>query len=286
MRAISSALSAELNSTSPRIARLLKITLKNGTVLGYTDSDMPMTIDGQVYTSAPGLTSIKYSATANTEVSSQTIGAGWTIDAPQDQLAAGVFDNAQIEAAWACWAIPSAGKLVTFSGRLGELTWDESGFQAEVSSFMKQLERNIGWTYTSNCRHQLFSQPAPGRIGACMANPASFTFVGVVGTITTAKWKFAVSGAAIGKGASYFSNGQITFTSGLNNGLSAVVKSHEVAGAETFALFLPTAFVIPPGTTFTVQAGCDKTAATCKAKFNNILNHGGFPHVNSNIQYR
>lgn len=287
MRTISTALQAELVSGTPRIARLLKITLVNGTIHAFTDSDVGFTVDGQFYESAPGLTSIKYTSTADTQVSSQTVGAGWTVDAPQSDLAAGVFDNAQIEASWACWAIPSAGRLVTFQGQLGELTYDESGFSADVVSFMKQLERNIGWTYTSSCRHELYSQPGAGKIGACMVDPAPFTFTGTVAAITTNKWVFTVTGTLTGKGAGYFSGATITFNSGLNTGLTYKVKTHSVdVGGETFALFLPTAFVIPTGTTFTVRAGCDKTLATCTAKFANTLNFGGFPHIQSNVQYQ
>ena len=28
-----------------------------------------------------------------------------------------------------------------------------------------------------------------------------------------------------------------------------------------------------------LEAGCDRTAATCKAKFGNFLNFRGFPHI-------
>ena len=37
-----------------------------------------------------------------------------------------------------------------------------------------------------------------------------------------------------------------------------------------------------PGDTFSVFAGCDKTFATCKAKFDNALNFRGFPHLPGN----
>jgi uncharacterized phage protein (TIGR02218 family) len=211
--------------------------------------------------------------------------AGW-VDMPEENLRAGEVDDAQIEAAWYCWANPSAGRLVTFTGKLGEISWNEAGFEASIVSFMKQLERNIGWTYTSSCRHQLYDQPAPGRIGACMVDPAPFTFTGTVSAINIPKWQFEFTGTALGKGETYFSSGQITFTSGLNNGLSTIIKSHEVGSTEVFKLFLPTAFVIPVGTTFIVKAGCDKTFETCKAKFNNVLNHGGFPHINPNVNLR
>ena len=282
MRTLSAGLKAELASPSPRIARLLKLTLQDGTVHGYTDHELPLTVDSVVYTPAPGLQSSSYSATANVQVSNQKMGAGF-VDVPEDELRGGRVDGAQIETSWVSWATPADGRLITFTGTLGEITWDETGFEADVVSFMKELERNIGWTYTSSCRHKLFGQVTPGNIGACLVNAASYTFTGSVGTVVTPKWKFNISGAAVGKGDKYFSNGVITFTSGNNSGLSSTVKIHS---GEVFELFLPTAFLLNPGDTFSVQAGCDKTAATCKSKFNNIINHGGFPHINSNVQYR
>jgi uncharacterized phage protein (TIGR02218 family) len=39
---------------------------------------------------------------------------------------------------------------------------------------------------------------------------------------------------------------------------------------------------IEAGDTFVVTAGCDKTFATCAAKFSNGLNFRGFPHIPGN----
>ncbi len=36
------------------------------------------------------------------------------------------------------------------------------------------------------------------------------------------------------------------------------------------------------GDTFRVSAGCDKRLSTCRAKFDNLLNHRGFPHMPGN----
>ncbi len=286
MRTISVDLKTELASVSPRIARLVRITQKNGTVFGFTDHDMPLLIDGVTHNPAPGLNAIKYTTTADAEVSTQNITAGW-VDVPEENLRGGLVDDATIEAAWCAWANPGAGQLVTFEGKLGEISWNDGGFEAQIVSFMKQLERNVGWTYTANCRHELYGQPGPGKVGACTVDPALYTFTGTVGTIILPKWKFEFSGAATGKGDGYFSGGIITFTSGLNNGFGVEIKTHSVVGGvETFVLFIPVAFQFPVGTTFSIKAGCDKTAATCKNKFNNIIHHGGFPHINPNVQYR
>jgi uncharacterized phage protein (TIGR02218 family) len=36
---------------------------------------------------------------------------------------------------------------------------------------------------------------------------------------------------------------------------------------------------VAPGTRVRIEAGCDKQAATCRAKFGNFANYRGFPHV-------
>jgi uncharacterized phage protein (TIGR02218 family) len=36
---------------------------------------------------------------------------------------------------------------------------------------------------------------------------------------------------------------------------------------------------VTPGDRFRVVAGCDKRADTCRAKFDNLLNFRGFPHI-------
>ncbi len=51
------------------------------------------------------------------------------------------------------------------------------------------------------------------------------------------------------------------------------------AAVARFELFLPMPFTIQRGDTFEVYPGCDKKLATCKAKFDNVVNFQGFPHV-------
>lgn len=262
------------------ICRLIKLTTRTGAVYAWCDSDMPVTVDGVTYVPAPGLQATQYVATADTEVSAQQIGGGW-VDMPEQDIASGVLDGASIEGAWASYERPENGRLVVFVGKVDSITYTENGFKAEIMSFMKQLERNIGHVYTANCRHKLFGSAGPGMAGACTLNSASYTFNGTVATVVKNRWKFTATDVTNADG--YFSHGRLTFTSGPNNGLSFQVKTYE-DGA--FELLLPTGRAINVGNTFSIQAGCDKTAPTCKAKFNNIVNFGGFPHINPNVNYR
>ena len=78
----------------------------------------------------------------------------------------------------------------------------------------------------------------------------------------------------LGADSGYFDRGIITFTSGLNTGLSKEVKSY-VPGQMTLVLPMPYACAV--GNTYSLIAGCDKSFTTCRVKFNNVLNFRGEP---------
>jgi uncharacterized phage protein (TIGR02218 family) len=50
----------------------------------------------------------------------------------------------------------------------------------------------------------------------------------------------------------------------------------------TLTLWQRAPSAVEAGDGFTVTAGCDKTLATCKAKFDNVANFRGFPHMPGN----
>lgn len=281
MRVISSALKAGI--ASGKIANIIKLTLKDGSVHGYTDFQLPLTVAGVTYNPAPGLQKINMVLTNNAEVSNQEFSAAW-LDIPEGGIESGSYDEAMIEVAWFPWENngTSNEKVVTFTGTLGTISWTEDGFQADVQSQMRNLSVNIGTPVTAACSHQLFDQFGAQTIGACTLNKATYTFTSAVTSIQTAKSKFTAT--SLTQAANYFTNGVLKFTSGNNSGLSVEIKQHDVGGVLT--LFLPTAFQFVVGDTFTIIAGCDKTMATCQTKFNNFVNFGGYPHIKPEASFQ
>lgn len=283
MRTIPAPLLTELESGSPRIARLIKLTCEDGTIIAVTDHDKSLVVDGTTHVPAPGLETPKLISTGNAEVSTQNLRNAFAIEVPDSDLEAGKFDNATVEVAWCSWADPSAGKVVTFSGKIGDIKWSEEGFEVELVSYMRALERNLGQTYTASCRHELYGSGGPGFVGKCGVDPTTFTKTGTVTSIAVSKWRFSCSGAASTQADDYFAFGVLTWTTGNNAGLSCTVKKNTGAALD---LVLPTAFAIQVGDTFSVKAGCDKTLETCRTKFNNVANFGGFPHINTDVTFR
>lgn len=266
-----------------KIASLVKITTKDGAVFGYTDHDKELTVEGTKFIPAPGLQRIRLDISADAKVSSQEAGSAW-VDAPEQDLLEGKFDEALVDVMWVPWEDPSIGTLKIFSGDLGLIEWTEEGFKADIQSSMRRLRKNIGFEVTAACRHELFSQPSTETIGACRLAAGSYTKTGSVQSVDVQRLKIGIS--STGWATGYATNGKITFTSGLNNGLSYEVKTHIVGGTETIELMLPAFAQFTVGDTYTLQAGCDKTWTTCGSKFNNQVNFGGFPHIKQDVNFQ
>lgn len=104
-------------------------------------------------------------------------------------------------------------------------------------------------------------------------NLAAYTFTG---TVTSATSAFAFGDTSRTQDTGYFNDGNLTFTSGENAGLSMEVREYTVGN---FTLFLPMPYRIEVGDSYSVVAGCDKLFETCIGRFNNALNFRGEPHV-------
>lgn len=255
------------------IATFVKITRKDGIIKGFTNHDKPLTVDSLLYVPVPGLERVTMNLRSNAEVSNQEFGGGWVLDLDDSDLSSGIYDDALISVHRADWSNPSAGVLIVFEGSLGIISWTEDGFKADVYSTMKKLDSKIGATTTAQCRHALFDPAGPTRVGLCGLSAATFTYTG---SVTGSPTKISFTETGVGQADDWIANGVLTWTSGLNNGTTSEVKSYTTNVIE---LFLPTTFLVNSGDTFTVTAGCDKKFETCKAKFSNQDNFGGFPHI-------
>jgi len=284
MKSIPSLLKAQIDDGT--ICTLFKIEAKDGTVMYLTDHNQALTVDGNSYTPSAGVTRLKMKATNNAEVSNQEV-AATILDLPENELKSGKWDNAKLEVSMVGWKNPSAGKLVIFKGAIGVIQWTDMGFKADIQNYLRNLQKNIGATVTAQCRHQLYSTEEPGRIGFCGVNKGSFTVFTTVEYVLTQKLKFKVN--TTGRPDLWGSSGFVKFTSGNNAGLSYEVKIHRVEGAplgESVELFIPCIGNIVAGDTVELSAGCDHSLETCKTKFSNSVNYGGFPHLQVDINSR
>jgi hypothetical protein len=80
----------------------------------------------------------------------------------------------------------------------------------------------------------------------------------------------------LGSNTGYFDFGVLTFTSGLNAGLSYEIRTYSPG---QFDFFLQPSYIVAIGDTYSIKAGCDLAFGTCKVKFNNVVNFRGEPYL-------
>lgn len=251
------------------------ITLRSGTVLRYTNSDVACTLGGNVFSATSlKISGMKYKASVGLDVDHQQISISAT---DQNTLAGvpmlraianGAWDGAAFtrERAWlSAWGAAPIGSVLLFSGRIG--TIDSVGrtlAQITVDALTVLLDIQIPRNrYSPACVHVLFDS-------GCALSKAAFS---TAGTALAGSQRALVIWS--GSSAAY-AQGTLVFTSGANAGITVTVKS---GSGTSLALAYPLPAAPAPGDAFTVTMGCDHTRATCISKFANGANFRGFDLV-------
>jgi len=155
------------------------------------------------------------------------------------------------------------------SGRLGESTVRGLDASVDYLGLMALLSQEIGDKTSKLCRYQLGDAD-------CKKVLAAYTFTGTV-TAVTNNQKFTITtNQADAQGKAYFYRGKITWTSGLNNGLSMETQSNV---GTLLTLFQPMLRNVVVGDAYSIVAGDDKRIETCHNKFANAVNFGAEPTV-------
>ena len=76
-----------------------------------------------------------------------------------------------------------------------------------------------------------------------------------------------------------YQHGKVEWTTGANVGVVSEVKVYTHTPDRKIELHLPTPFVIVDLDQFTLTTGCDRLLATCRDKFNIVLNYRGYPYM-------
>jgi uncharacterized phage protein (TIGR02218 family) len=276
MRSIPSALQTKLDAGVTTLARCWKLTRRDGVVMGFTDHDRDLAVDGVTCRAGTGFASSEAASRFDLSVDGAEISGALADDQLTDaDLAAGRYDAAQVETWLVDWSDPSL-KVLTARGTLGEVKREGQAFTAELRGLADLLSQESGRLYTAKCGADL----GDARCKIDLGNPA-LRGTGAVSAIDGTSI-FTASGLD-GFADTLFSAGRLTWSSGANNGTAIEIKEHRlVAGHARLTLWQAMAEPIAVGDGFTVTAGCDKSFATCRTRFANTDNFRGFPLIPGN----
>lgn len=272
------ALAALLNSGVPlERADCYTITLAGGQVLRWSGGDVALTFGGHTFALGPGITRTRCRWVVGVEVSTLDITltdiVGTTIAGVP--LAAFVrgrgMYGASVVLERAFWAFGDAaprGALVWFTGSVAECDVDRYEVRITVKSPIELLNVMVPRdVYQPGCLNTLYDS-------LCGVSRSARSVSGTASGATDSRRVTFSHGLAQAVG--YFDLGAITFTSGANAGASRTVKQH-TSGALT--VLQPWGAAVAAGDAFTIVPGCDKTWATCQAKFSNGARFRGMPFI-------
>lgn len=272
-----------LANTQARPLDLWTIKLSNGTTLRWTSGDVIVTVNGATWGLGPGITRTRTRQTVGVSVDTMSV----TLYGDATTLINGVpamqaikqraFQNATVRMDRGFFddAFTCKGIAPGFFGRVGEVRVGRSEARLEVRSHAELLDVMIpGEVYQPGCRNTLFD----ARCGLAMS---AHTVAGTVGSVpdTTRRVIVSSSAAVTGKAAGWADLGVLTMTSGACSGQSRTVRTHTLGGSATIQVTSPFNNALAAGDTFTLRAGCDKSKATCTAKFANVVRFRGEPFV-------
>jgi uncharacterized phage protein (TIGR02218 family) len=280
MKAASSDLIALLGTGQFHMADCYNFILASGATLRYTTAEAPITdqATGNVFAGfGPFFERSKVKFQVGVQVDELEIAV---TPRPTDTmflggptwlsgLRGGVLDGAEVQldrAFMANFGDTSAGLVTIFYGRVVEVDAGRTKATIKANTHLELLSLQWPWRlFQPGCARTLFD-------AGCTLSKSSFLGIAVVtpgSTLTNLQTNYAQPNGFAGLGT-------LTFTSGALNGQSFAIKGQTGGSID---LLVPLPAVPAVGDLMNIYPGCDKTQATCAAKFGNLSHFQGDPYV-------
>ena len=244
-----------------------RVERRDGICLGFTSHDRDLEIGGLVYRAAPGMLPSAVSVSDGFEASTLDVSGALTSDAISEaDLAAGRWDRAAVALFLVDWEDPQGERLPLVRGELGDVGVRSNGFEAELRGPAALLERPVVEQTSPECRAEL----GDTRCRVDMAGRVRVTRV----TAAPAENVLVVADAPGEPSACAF--GRLRWIGGANSGLESMIAASN--GPEIILQEAPP-FAIAADDLVEISEGCDKSFATCTARFANAENFRGEPHL-------
>ncbi|ESR22802.1 DUF2163 domain-containing protein [Lutibaculum baratangense] len=271
MKTLSPELAAHLAGGVTTLCWCWKLTRTDGVTMGFTDHDRPVVFGGVSYEAESGFTASEVQSSLGLSVDNLDVAGALSSDRIEEgDIRGGLYDGADVEIWRVNWAAPEQRVLMR-KGSIGEIRRSALAFTAEMRGLAHRLEQAQGRTFQRMCDADL----GDGRCKAAVSAAAGTVLSSSDDRLLRCEGLAAFDGGR-------FRHGRLVWTSGANAGLQAEVRAHRAGTVAVLELWERTAHGVEPGDAFDVFPGCDKTMATCRDRFDNLMNFRGFPHMPGN----
>jgi uncharacterized phage protein (TIGR02218 family) len=265
---------SSLSGGAMTLARCWRLSRKDGVILGFTDHDRDLTFDGVTYAAGTGLEAADMQAELGFAITGgEASGALSSPGITETDIANGRYDGASVDLYLVDWTNLDS-RLLMESGAIGEIRRMGKAFAAEIRSLAYQLDEERGRLFRLGCSADL----GDAKCGI----PLDSTAWRYDGLVVATDGKLSVAISQIFE-RDFFTGGSLLFTSGANSGTRIEIQAQaETATNTVLTLWQATALPINIGDGVSLRAGCDKSFATCRDRFQNSVNFRGFPHMPGN----
>jgi uncharacterized phage protein (TIGR02218 family) len=161
---------------------------------------------------------------------------------------------------------PSGAYEIYWKGRIVSVDWKPPDAAAKCESIFSSIKRQgLRDRYTRSCRHDLYSTGG----GVCEVDKAGYAVACTVTAVSGTELSFTVDDSSEYDDG-YFMAGMVYFS-----GAWRFVLSHAAGTVTLMSAFSGLAV----DSAVTLYPGCDHTITMCEARFDNVVNFGGWPWI-------
>lgn len=270
MSTLTAPMSSLLVGGARRFARCWKITRKDATVLTFTEHGSRLVVGGLNYSPLGAVTSSAEAHEEGAVTSNRDILAALRSDKVTEvDLRVGKYWGATVEEFTVDHRFPFGGTFYARTYTIENTRWDGEKWKATIVSMRERLEMTVGQTIHKICNVRQFGD------ARCGVNKDSFKVSGKkITTVGTQRLNF-LTDLPDTFATDWFADGELLWTSGLNNGLTFEVKSWSPA-TKKIELYSPTPYLLAVNDTFDIWRGCDRTFKTCDEIYGNSKRFRGY----------
>lgn len=243
-------------SSSITLARCVKVTRLDSTVVAVTDHNKQLTVSSVDYEPtgySPTDVSKKIGlSTGNLDI----IGLINSDSVTEADLEDGKYNGAAVEIFFIDYTDTTQAAITDVAGTLGEVQFIDGQYTFQLRSLTEAFEQKAGDVYQPTCRYELGSSSYDSvteRYG-CGVTLSSYTSTGTVATVVTQRFSFTDTGRT--EADDYWQYGTLTWTAGANNGATNLVK-RSVQSSNQIDLVLREKNDIAATDTYSITAGCN-----------------------------
>lgn len=250
------------------VALWWRIARRDGVTLGFTTHDRDLWFAGLLHRAAPGMVPSAIRRSAGFEPDSAEVEGALSHDSiAAADLASGRYDGAEVRIGVVDWQTLETHPL--YRGAIGAVSEESGKFSAQLQSRKAELARDMIPRTSPTCR-ALFCGPE------CGLSAARFTREAQLLAADAAANSVTLAGLA---SLPAHAGGTLRWFDGPHAGETMGIAA--LAGP-ALVLDTPIAQGLAPGLRVALREGCDHRLQTCAARFGNVVNFRGEPHLPGN----